>query len=156
MAKEIERKFLLASDAWRRHVSGAARMIQFYLAANEARSVRVRIRDGGEALLTLKFGAGARERDEFEYPIPLDDARQMRAFAVGKVIEKTRFFVPHGTCLFEIDEFHGGLEGLVLAELETAEDVPAADLPDWLGREVTGDSGYYNAALALSGRPEAK
>jgi CYTH domain-containing protein len=156
MAKEIERKFLLASDAWRRHVSGTARMIQFYLAVDEARSIRVRIRDDGEALLTLKFGAGARERDEFEYPIPIEDARQMRVFAVGNVIEKTRFLVQHGDCLFEVDEFHGSLEGMVLAELETAADVPAAALPGWLGREVTGDPVYYNAALALSGRAAAR
>ena len=77
----------------------------------------------------------------------------MLAFAVGHVIEKTRHHVRHGGYLYEVDVFGGDLEGLVLAELETPDDVPDAALPPWLGREVTGQPAYYNASLALSGRP---
>lgn len=152
MAKETERKFLVANEGWRAFVVAALPFRQFYLAAAPDRSVRVRIRDGS-ALLTLKFGTQARTRDEFEYPIPLADAEEMLAFAVGNVIEKTRHHVRHGGYLYEVDVFGGALEGLVLAELETPDDVPDAALPSWLGREVTGQPAYYNASLALAGRP---
>ena len=152
MAKEIERKFLLADEGWRGSASSSSSIRQFYVAAAPDRTVRIRIRDG-QALLTLKFGAQAKARDEFEYPIPLAEAEEMLAFALGHVIEKTRHKVPHGGYVYEVDVFGGDLEGLVLAELETPDEVPDAALPAWLGREVTGQAAYYNASLALSGRP---
>ncbi|TIN59902.1 MAG: CYTH domain-containing protein, partial [Mesorhizobium sp.] len=127
---------------------------QFYLAAGPGRTVRIRISDGGSAKLTLKFGSKARERDEFEYSIPLSEAVEMLDFAIGRVIEKTRHHVRHRGYLYEIDVFGGPLAGLVIAELETPEDVPDEMLPDWLGREVTGESKFYNASLALGGIPE--
>jgi len=105
-------------------------------------------------MLTLKFGSTARERDEFEYPIPLAEAQEMLAFAIGRVIEKTRHHVRHRGYLYEVDVFGGLLAGLVVAELETPEDVPDEMLPAWLGREVTGESRFYNASLALGGIPE--
>ena len=152
MAKEIERKFLVANDEWRGHVTAVLPIRQFYLVAAPDRTVRVRIRDG-KALLTLKFGVQAKERDEFEYPIPISEAEEMLAFVRGNVIEKTRHHVRHGGYLYEVDVFAGALEGLVLAELETQDDVPDTALPSWLGREVTGQPAYYNASLALVGRP---
>ncbi len=155
MAKEIERKFLVTSDDWRGHVDGRAAIRQFYLAAVDGRSFRVRIRDGRSAALTLKFGRHGRERDEFEYPIPLGDAEEMQEFAVGLVIEKTRHEVRHNGYVYEVDAFAGALAGLVIAELETPDDVPAAELPPWLGREVTGESAFYNASLARNGLPVA-
>ncbi|WP_269930800.1 CYTH domain-containing protein [Aminobacter sp. HY435] len=155
MAKEIERKFLVSGQEWRGLVEDKIRIRQFYLASNTGRSVRLRICDGARATLTLKFGSRGRERDEFEYDVPLADALEMLDFAVGRVIEKTRHHVSHGGRLYEVDVFGGELSGLVIAELETPEDVPAAELPAWLGREVTGDARYYNAALALSDIPEA-
>jgi adenylate cyclase len=155
MAKEIERKFLVTSDDWRGHVDGRAAIRQFYLAAVDGRSFRVRIRDGSSAALTLKFGRHGRERDEFEYPIPLGDAEEMQEFAVGLVIEKTRHEVRHNGYVYEVDAFAGALAGLVIAELETPDDVPAAELPPWLGREVTGESAFYNASLARNGLPVA-
>ncbi|MGO4838020.1 CYTH domain-containing protein [Rhizobiaceae sp. 2RAB30] len=153
MAKEIERKFLVSGDAWRGNVGEAVRIRQFYLDASADRSVRVRIRDGASAMLTLKFGDHGRERDEFEYAIPIGDAEEMLAFAVGHVIEKTRHHVIHRDRLYEVDVFAGDLDGLVLAELETPDDVANDDLPSWLGREVTGESSYYNAWMAVNGRP---
>lgn len=153
MAKEIERKFLVAGDGWCVAIEKSSSIRQFYLAAAPDRTVRVRIRDGA-AWLTLKFGAQARVRDEFEYPIPLTEAEEMRAFAIGTVIEKNRHNVRFGAHVYEVDVFAGVLSGLVLAELETSEDVADAQLPHWLGREVTGESAYYNASLALNGKPE--
>ncbi len=152
MAKEIERKFLVKGEGWRALAEAAVSIRQFYLDAEPDRSVRVRIREGG-ALLTLKFGVHARIRDEFEYAIPLADAEEMLDFAVGCVVEKTRYNVRHGGYLYEVDVFGGDLTGLVMAELETPENVPNSALPAWLGREVTGKTEFYNASLALHGRP---
>ena len=154
MGKEVERKFLVSSTAWRDLAEADIRIRQFYLAAAPGRTVRIRISDGASAMLTLKFGSRARVRDEFEYSIPLAEAEEMLAFAIGRVIEKTRHHVRHRGYLYEVDVFGGPLAGLVVAELETPEDVPDEMLPDWLGREVTGESKFYNASLALGGIPE--
>ena len=154
MVKEVERKFLVASSIWRDRVEAHIRIRQFYLAAQPGRTVRVRISDGRSAKLTLKFGERSRERDEFEYSIPLAEAEELMAFAVGRVIEKTRHHVRHRGYLYEVDVFGGRLAGLTIAELETPDDVPDEMLPDWLGREVTGESRFYNASLALGGLPE--
>ena len=156
MAKEIERKFLVDGDAWRMAASSRHSIVQFYLATAGDRSVRIRIRDGRKALLTLKFGAGMRERDEFEYEIPLSEAAEMQAFAVGHVIEKTRHLVEHDGHLFEVDEFHGLLEGLVMAELETPEAASVTGLPSWAREEVTDDPAYTNASLATAGWPKRR
>jgi len=154
MGKEVERKFLVSSSVWLELAEVDIRIRQFYLAAAPGRTLRIRISDGTSARLTLKFGDRARERDEYEYPIPLADAQEMLAFALGRVIEKTRHHVRHRGYLYEVDVFGGPLAGLVVAELETPEDVPDEMLPDWLGREVTGESEFYNASLALGGIPE--
>lgn len=156
MAKEVERKFLVAGDAWRGASTSSIRIEQFYLTLEEGRSVRIRIKDGAKAFITLKFGLNARVRDEFEFPVPVEDALEMRAFAIGHLIDKTRYLVPHGGHVFEVDRFHGDLDGLVLAELETPDDMPDTMLPSWLGREVTGENGYYNAVLARHGRPAGR
>lgn len=150
MAIEIERKFLVKSDAWRDAVESASRIQQFYLAVTQDRSVRIRIADGVKAKLTLKFGSNQRARDEFEYAVDLGEAEEMRAHMVGDIIEKTRHNVRHDGFVYEVDVFEGRLAGLVIAELETPEDVPAIRLPSWLGREVTGDQRYSNATLAIS------
>ena len=83
MGKEVERKFLVSSTAWRELAEADIRIRQFYLATAPGRTVRIRISDGASAKLTLKFGSGARERDEFEYPIPLADALEMLDFAIA-------------------------------------------------------------------------
>lgn len=155
MAKEIERKFLVRSSEWRDAVEAEIRMRQFYLAAFRDRTIRIRIIEGGDAILTLKFAGEARGRDEFEYRIPLSEALEMLPFALGRVIEKTRCHVRHDGYLFEVDIFGGPLAGLVIAELETPDDVPDSRLPVWIGEEVTHESRYYNASLALGEVPEA-
>ncbi|MCO5064104.1 MAG: CYTH domain-containing protein [Rhizobiaceae bacterium] len=150
MAKEIERKFLVCSDAWRDRVSKVIAIRQFYLSIASDRSTRVRISDGASARLTFKFGSNLRERDEYEYPIPLDEARALQAFSIGSVIENVRHHVRFGGYVYEVDVFASDLEGLIVAELETPDPVAINALPEWIGREVTGDQRYSNAVLALS------
>lgn len=153
VAKEIERKFLLSSPAWRELVDSEIRIEQFYLAALPGRTIRIRISDRNSAVLTVKFSGKGRGRDEFEYPVPLAEAREMQEFALGRVIEKTRHHVRHGGYLYEVDVFEGELAGLIVAELETPDIVHDEDLPSWLGSEVTQDGRYYNATLALGEKP---
>src|SRR5689334_5608721 len=119
MAKEIERKFLVSSSAWRASVEAEIGIRQFYLAAGPARTVRIRISDGNAATLTLKFSGKGPGREEYEYTVPLAEAEEMQAFALGRVIEKTRHHVRHEDYLYEVDVFGGALAGLVIAELET-------------------------------------
>lgn len=152
---EIERKFTVASGEWRDAVEAEIRIRQFYLAASKSRTIRIRIIEGGDAILTLKFSSGQRGRDEFEYPVPLAEAVEMLPFAIGRVIEKTRCHVTHEGYLYEVDVFGGPLAGLVIAELETPDEVPDEKLPGWLGQEVTDDPRYYNASLALGDIPES-
>jgi CYTH domain-containing protein len=154
MAKEIERKFLVADARWRDLVEEEILIRQFYVAVGAGRTIRIRISNGATAMLTLKFSGPGRGRDEFEYAIPLAEAEEMQGFALGRVIEKTRCHVHHGGYLYEVDIFGGELAGLIIAELETPDDVPEEELPPWLGREVTQDGRYYNASLALRDVPE--
>ncbi|EAS50640.1 possible adenylate cyclase, conserved hypothetical protein with CYTH domain [Aurantimonas manganoxydans SI85-9A1] len=157
MGLEIERKFLVAHAGWRAQAVGAVRLEQFYLFSREDASVRVRIRDGRAARLTIKTGRDGLSRGEFEYDIPLQDAVELRESRVGKLVEKTRHIVPlEGGWQAEVDVFTGTLDGLVMAEIElkTMDDAPP--LPDFLGREVTGDPRYFNAQLAVEGRPPAE
>lgn len=145
---EVERKYLVGDDGWKRDARESFAIEQFYVAGGDDRSVRVRIRGGDRATLTMKFGGASLRRDEFEYPLPLDDARELRAFALGRRIEKTRHLVPFGKLTIEVDVFHGAHEGLVLAEIESTDDAALDDLPGWIGGEVTGDPRYYNSTLA--------
>lgn len=156
MGLEIERKFLVAHAGWRGLATGSAQLEQFYLFSREGASVRVRISDGRAARLTIKTGRDGLSRGEFEYDIPLQDAVELRESRVGKLVEKTRHIVPlAGSWQVEVDVFAGALDGLVMAEVElkTADDAPP--LPDFLGREVTGDARYFNSQLALEGMPPA-
>jgi CYTH domain-containing protein len=154
MAKEIERKFLVRDWSWQDSAEKRIAIVQFYLAISAERSVRIRVSNGQAAKLTLKFGSDLVVRDEFEYPVPLGDAAEMEAFAVGRIIRKTRHHVRHDGYLYEVDVFGAELEGLVVAELETPDQVPAERLPPWLGREVTGQLRYSNASLALNSFPD--
>jgi adenylate cyclase len=153
MGVEIERKFLLADDSWRAQVASSHPMAQGYLVATAAlesglarSSVRVRIA-GDEAWLNIKSATLGIERQEYEYPLPLTDARRMLADLCDGAVEKTRHHVTVEGTLFEIDEFGGANAGLVVAEVE----LPAADAayprPAWLGREVSAQARYYNVHL---------
>lgn len=147
MGVEIERKFLVATDGWRDAVASHSDIRQAYLAVNDMNTVRVRIKDE-EAFLTVKSAGPAIRRDEFEYPIPLEDAETLLALRSGRLIEKRRHIVPQGALRWEIDVFVGDLTGLVIAEIELPDESTAFAQPAWLGAEVTGDARYANASLA--------
>ena len=145
MGVEIERKFLTLGEDWKQ---GQAQFIsQGYLNRDKLRTVRVRIA-GGEAWLTIKGKSEGATRSEFEYPIPLDDARQLLKLCDGPRVEKYRWRVPQGTLVWEIDEFLGENAGLVVAEIELASEDQVFDKPAWVGIEVTDDPRYFNSSLA--------
>jgi len=150
--KEIERKFLVTSDDWRDEASSGTLILQAYLAASDGNSARVRILGDGTATLAIKTGIGM-VRDEFEYPIPVADARRMMESRLGHVIDKTRHLVAHAGFVWEVDVYHDGLDGLVVAEVEMASEHDRPPLPEWVGREVTGEARYSNTQLALTGNP---
>jgi adenylate cyclase len=153
MGVEIERKFLLAGDAWRAQIARSERMVQGYLidaAALRAGGVRcsVRVRIAGDtAWLNIKSAVHGIERREYDYAIPVADAeRQLAEFCEARV-EKTRHYVPHGELTFEIDEFAGDNAGLIVAELELPAVDAAFERPAWLGTEVSDVPRYYNIQL---------
>lgn len=149
MPVEIERKFLLASDAWRRDVSCSEPMAQGYLAGPPASRCSVRVRIAGDdAWLNIKSLALGVERDEYEYAIPRADAERMLATLCGERVEKIRHHVTVGGHLFEVDEFIGDNAGLVVAEIELSHADEPFERPAWLGREVTPLARYYNVNLA--------
>lgn len=150
MAKEIERKFLVADRSWQTHAKDAATLRQAYIASGPDRSVRVRISSKKKARLTIKIGNSGLVRDEFEYDIPLKEAEELLTHAIGNVIEKVRHKVKFGDFVWEVDEFKGALSGLVMAEVEMTSTEDRPELPSWLGREVTGDPDYSNHSLATS------
>jgi adenylate cyclase len=153
MPIEIERKFLVASDAWRALVRGkGVAMRQGYLAAGGPGQPSVRIRIAGDAAQLTVKGPGGKVRAEFEYPVPVAEAEAMLALSPLAVLAKARFDLMHEGHHWTVDVFEApaALAGLVLAEVEldTAEADPP--LPDWLGAEVTDDPRYSNAALAAA------
>ena len=154
MALEIERKFLVENGGWRAAVETSSRIVQAYVALDGEVSLRVRIRDDAKARLTVKLGLSGQTRDEFEYAIALEDARRMVAASRNRLIEKTRHTVPYEGFVWEIDAYHGALEGLVIAEVELQSETDDPPLPAWIGREVTGDNAWSNARLAVKGLPE--
>jgi adenylate cyclase len=147
MAKEIERKFLVTGSSWKGRRPGR-RIRQGYLSSEPARVVRVRT-DGRKAFLTVKGPNIGAARDEFEYRIPLQDARSLLDDLCERpLIEKTRYRVPFGGLVWEVDVFTGENRGLVVAEIELEREEQAVRMPPWVGPEVTGDPRYFNANLA--------
>jgi adenylate cyclase len=146
MAREIERKFLLKSDAWRALAERSQRMTQGYIAGSDRVSVRVRLA-GDDAALNIKSGGPVASRLEYGYAVPVADARELLALATGPLIEKTRHFVPYGGLTWEIDEFHGDNSGLIVAEVELTREDQEFARPAWAGAEVTHLKRYYNVSL---------
>lgn len=145
MGIEIERKFLVTGDGWRGR-GRSSRLRQGYLQASKERSVRVRL-DGRAGTLTIKGPARGAVRAEFEYPIPARDAAALLALCPGPLIDKTRTRVRYAGRLWEIDEYAGENQGLIVAEVELPRADARVDLPPWVGREVTAEVRYLNASL---------
>jgi len=146
MGVEIERKFLVTDDAWR--ALGTPTLLrQGYLNTDPARTVRVRI-EGEQGVLTIKGKNSGATRGEWEYPIPLDEAAELLdTLCPAPLVEKFRTRVTVGSHVWEVDEFLGANQGLLVAEIELAAEDDIFLLPDWVGMEVTGQARYYNSSL---------
>lgn len=155
MAIEIERKFLVKGD-FKKLGGRKTRIRQGYLSSDSERTVRIRIW-GESAYITIKgkSNESGTSRYEWEKEIPLNEGVELFKLCLPGVIDKTRYMLPEtGGLIFEIDEFHGLNEGLILAEIELPSENHNFDKPSWLGEEVTGDPRYYNSALSV--RPFTK
>lgn len=144
--REIERKFLVTAPTWRQ--AAEKRVVrQGYLTLDKERTVRVRLA-AGKGTITIKGSSEGITRPEFEYGIPSEDARALLdQLCLRPLIEKTRYLVPYGDLLWEVDVFGGENEGLIVAEVELASEDQEIERPDWIGEEVTGDPRYFNARL---------
>ncbi len=148
MAQEIERKFLVKSEAFKKESIHKMRITQGYLSSVPERTVRVRIK-GDQGFITVK-GIGndsGASRYEWEKEIPVDEVIELLKICEPGVIDKTRFHVKSGKHTYEVDEFYGDNEGLVVAEIELSSEDEAFQKPEWLGEEVTGDVRYFNSML---------
>ncbi|MCG8427485.1 MAG: CYTH domain-containing protein [Chromatiales bacterium] len=147
MAIEIERKFLVINDLWQEHVISKSHIKQGYLATQKNATVRIRIAKG-KAILNIKSATSGIQRSEFEYEIPMDEAELMLEQVVEHpIIEKIRYKVQGKGHVWDLDEFHGDNEGLVMAEIELLSEDEEFVVPDWAGEEVSSDTRYYNSNL---------
>ncbi|MCA0940046.1 CYTH domain-containing protein [Salipiger pacificus] len=149
LAKEIERKFLVADDSWRAHVAQSERLRDGLIASEDGRKVRVRFYDG-RATLCIKGKREGLSRDEFEYPIPAQDAEEMLAAHCGDLVEKTRHHVPAGALVWTVDVYEGLLSGITIAEVELPSLDTPLPLPAWVGREVTGVQDYRKVNMVAA------
>lgn len=148
MAQEIERKFLVKDDSYRAMAYSSSRIKQGYICSMRGRTVRIRIRDG-KGYLTIKgpSNASGTSRYEWERELPLEEAEELMRLCEPGMIDKTRYLVKAGDHVFEVDEFYGENQGLVVAEVELKSENEAFLRPDFLGEEVTGQVKYYNSFL---------
>ena len=148
MAQEIERKFLVKDSSFKELAFSSSRIAQGYICISRGRTVRVRIRDE-KGYLTIKGPAGENglSRYEWEKEIPLDEAQELMKLCEPGMIDKTRYLVQSGNHVFEVDEFYGENEGLVVAEVELSSENESFEKPDFIGEEVTGIAKYYNSFL---------
>ena len=149
MGIEIEHKYLVKDDSYKRLSDNNSTIRQGFLSRDPERTVRVRVRDD-QGFITIKGKGDGAAHPEFEYEIPLDDAMRLMSLCEPPVIEKTRYIVMHDGNRWEVDEFHGSLEGLVIAELEVPSEDYRFSLPPFVGREVTGNPKYYNSQLGIN------
>ena len=146
---EIERKFLVTSEAFKKEAFAQNRIAQGYLSSVPERTVRVRIK-GDKGFLTIKGASNETglSRFEWEKEIPVDEATALLKLCQKGIIDKTRFEVKMGNHIFEVDEFYGENEGLIIAEVELSSETETFEKPVWLGKEVTNDIRYYNSYLS--------
>lgn len=147
MPLEIERKFLVNSDTYRDKAKSSD-IKQAYLSVTKNMAIRVRI-NGMDASLAIKSKVSERVNREYEYRIPLDEARSLMNLADFSIISKTRYLVGYEGHTWEVDEFHDNNNGLIVAEIELDDENETFEVPPWLGEEVTADYRYLNSSLAL-------
>ena len=147
MALEIERKFLVINDDYRLMASISVNIKQGYLSTRKESTVRIRVKNN-QAYITIKGINTGATRCEWEYSIPYDDAIEMMALSQGVVIDKIRYIVEYEGFIWEIDEFKGAHDGLVVAEIELKDENETFPIPPFIGEEVTGNVAYYNSTLA--------
>jgi len=147
MAQEIERKFLVKGE-FKQFAAKQTRITQGYLSSIPERTVRVRVK-GDKGFITIKGigNAAGASRYEWEKEIPVAEVSELLKICEPGVIDKTRYNIPVGNFIFEVDEFYGENEGLVVAEVELKSEADVFEKPEWLGAEVTGDVKYYNSML---------
>lgn len=145
--KEIEHKYLVISDAYKALSTEHKEISQGYLCTDPERTVRVRIY-GSEGYITIKGKTIGDTRAEYEYPIPTEDARRLLEMCAVPPLSKTRWIVPYEGFIWEVDEFHGDLAPLVMAEIELPSSETTYPLPAFVGENVTGNPEYYNSSLA--------
>lgn len=147
MPIEIERKFLLNNQDWRKAVSCSTRIRQGYMGEVDKASVRIRVQ-GEKANINIKSASLSMTRMEYEYEIPLSEAEEMlNQLCNQPQVDKTRFIVEQAPHKWEIDEFYGDNKGLLVAEIELSDESESFEKPAWLGEEVTEDPRYYNVNL---------
>jgi adenylate cyclase len=147
MGVEIERKFLVANDLWKKDARNGVEFRQGYLSSQGTCSVRVR-REGDKANINIKSATLGISRSEFEYPIPADEADELLDLFCTSTVIKTRYLVAHSGKTWEVDVFQGDNAGLVVAEVELKSIDEEFELPAWVGEEVSADVRYYNTELA--------
>lgn len=147
MNKEIERKFLVKGD-FKQHAHTEISIMQGYLSSVVERTVRIRI-TGSRSYITIKGASNSTgvSRFEWEKEISVEEAKELLKLCEPGIIDKTRFLIPSGKHTYEVDEFYGQNQGLIIAEIELNSETETFEKPEWLGKEVTGDAKYYNSAL---------
>ena len=148
MAYEIEHKYMVINDTFRDMASGKVDIRQGYLNRNPDRTVRVRT-IGPKGFLTVKSRNHGARRLEFEYEIPFRDAENILKLAEPGIVEKTRWIVPFGGLIWEVDEFHGSQKGVIVAEVEIPDDDHIYEKPPFIGEDITGNPAYYNSNLKI-------
>jgi CYTH domain-containing protein len=147
VSTEIERKFLVKGEEWRKY-SDPVTYSQGYIIADAERTVRVRVA-GEQGFVTIKGKVEGISRKEFEYLIPKKDAMELFSLCINHLVEKKRSKINWEGKLWEIDDFSGNNQGLILAEIELSSEDETFSIPPWIGEEVTGDPRYYNSYLSL-------
>lgn len=148
MAYEIEHKYLVVNDSYKEMATGKVDIQQGYLNRNPDRIVRIR-KMGQKGFLTVKGRNTGAKRLEFEYEIPEKDAEEILKLAEPGIVEKTRYIIPYKGLVWEVDEFHGSLNGVVTAEVEIPEDGIKYEKPSFIGADITGDPKFYNSNMKI-------
>lgn len=157
MAKEIERKFLVDTEKIKPVLNAASKrysLSQYYIAASNELAIRLRMEDSNRVILAIKSGTNPMEMNEFEFIMPWDEYDDRRKEMVGFEIIKLRHYVEFDGRTWEVDVFFGDLEGLIVAEIECDDAADITNLPEWVTKEVTFDTRFKNARLALKGLNE--